>query len=283
MMKYLGGILGGMVLANVIVVAEPSVYNNRASFMSPQQAISKNRKRLITLQNRLLQQNEQIDGLKSIVEGLSATLHGLQQQLADQNRQAKNQDNGTLLQDLGKMIDKINEQYVSKEELQLALNAKPSHAIVNNDEIEKAFQGKSKIIQKISKNKAQKPQKRYTSKKPSGLYRKGVKAYMHKEFNEAKKYFTQTDEKGYKVAASNFYLGEISYYSKQYENAVFYYKKSAGLDDTVSYIDTLLLHAAISLEKSGNKKQAKLFYENIIENYKGKKTAKIATKQLKKL
>lgn len=275
--------IGGMVLANVVVVAEPSVYNNSASFMSPQQAISKNRKRLISLQNKLLQQNEQIDGLKSIVEGLSATVHGLQQQLEDENRQAKTQSNGTLLQDLGKMIDKINAQYVSKEELKLALNAKPSSAIVDNDEIEKAFQGKSKIIQKISRNKPQKPEKLQTSQKPSALYRAGVKAYMHKQFDKAKKYFTQTDEKGYKVAASNFYLGEISYYSKQYDNAVFYYKKSAGLDDTVSYIDTLLLHAAISLEKTGNKKQAKLFYENIIENYKGKKTADIAIKQLKKL
>ena len=268
--------IGVMVLSHV-VFAEPSVYNNRANFMSPQQAISKNRKRLITLQNKVLQQNEQIDGLKSIVEGLSATVHGLEQRVQYQNKQDNKQNNGTLLQDLGKMIDEINEKYVSKEELKMALNSKSSGMIVNHSEIEKALQGKSTIIQNISQKKPHK------SHKPADIYRKGVKAYIHKQFNEAKKYFTQTDEKGYKVAASNFYLGEISYYSKAYENAVFYYKKSAGLDDSVSYIDTLLLHAAISLEKIGNKKQAKMFYENIIENYAGKRTAEIAAKKLKNL
>jgi TolA-binding protein len=37
------------------------------------------------------------------------------------------------------------------------------------------------------------------------------------------------------------------------------------------------------LEKSGEKAQAKAFYENIIANYKGKKSAKIAKEKLKKL
>jgi TolA-binding protein len=37
------------------------------------------------------------------------------------------------------------------------------------------------------------------------------------------------------------------------------------------------------LKKSGDKGQAKAFYENIIENYSGKKSAKIAKQRLKKL
>jgi TolA-binding protein len=43
-----------------------------------------------------------------------------------------------------------------------------------------------------------------------------------------------------------------------------------------------LFHTAISLEKNGQKKQAKSFYENIITNYKHKKSAKIAKEKLKK-
>jgi len=45
----------------------------------------------------------------------------------------------------------------------------------------------------------------------------------------------------------------------------------------------LLLHTAISLERTGEKAQAKAFYENIVENYEGKKTASIAKQKLKKL
>jgi TolA-binding protein len=55
------------------------------------------------------------------------------------------------------------------------------------------------------------------------------------------------------------------------------------LYDQASYIDTLLLHTAISLEKNGDKGQARAFYENIVENYQGKKSAKIAKEKLKKL
>ena len=62
-----------------------------------------------------------------------------------------------------------------------------------------------------------------------------------------------------------------------------YFKKSAGLYDQASYIDTLLLHTAISLEKTGEKAQAKAFYENIVANYEGKKTATLAIQKLKKL
>jgi len=78
-------------------------------------------------------------------------------------------------------------------------------------------------------------------------------------------------------------LGEISYYTKKYEDAIFYYKKSAGLNDKASYIDTLLLHTAISLENRGELDQAKVFYENIIANYPNKKTAEIAHSKLKKI
>lgn len=78
-------------------------------------------------------------------------------------------------------------------------------------------------------------------------------------------------------------MGEIAYYTKQYEDAIFYFKKSAGLYDKASYIDTLLLHTAVSLDKTGEKTQARVFYENIIENYPTKKTAKIAKDRLKNL
>ena len=78
-------------------------------------------------------------------------------------------------------------------------------------------------------------------------------------------------------------MGEIAYYTKQYSDAIFYFKKSAGLYDKASYIDTLLLHTAISLDNTGEKEQARVFYENIIENYSGKKTAEIAKDRVKKL
>jgi len=73
------------------------------------------------------------------------------------------------------------------------------------------------------------------------------------------------------------------YYTKNYDDAIFHFKKSAGLYDKASYMDVLLLHAGISLSHLGDKEQAKMFYENIIENYQGKNSAKIAQERLERL
>jgi len=117
----------------------------------------------------------------------------------------------------------------------------------------------------------------------SKIYSEGVRLFIKQRYDEAEKRFTITDTKGYKPAASNYYLGEIAYYTKKYEDAIFFYKKSVSLYDQASYIDVLLLHTAISLEKTGDKAQAKTFYKNIIDNYPDKKSAKIAKEKLKKL
>jgi len=48
-------------------------------------------------------------------------------------------------------------------------------------------------------------------------------------------------------------------------------------------MDVLILHTAISLEKTGQKEEAKVFFRNVIENYPDTKAAIIAKKRLKVL
>jgi len=135
----------------------------------------------------------------------------------------------------------------------------------------------------VSKKRISPTDNALSAKAPSKLYSEGVRLFVKQAYDEAAKRFTLTAQKGYKPAASNYYLGEIAYYTKKYDDAIFYYKKSAGLYDKAGYMDVLLLHTAISLERTGNKKQAKLFYENVVESYPGKKAAAIAKRRLKKL
>ncbi len=251
-------------MGTVFLFAEPSVYGNGVrGYSDPEKIIQKNKKKIISLQRKIRQLNEKIDGLRSIVEGLNTTVHDLQEK-----RQVSQQggDNATLLKELGTMIDKINSEYVSKTELQKILHLKGTNA--------------SSVIQTTKKKQ---PLDSLEEKSVKKLYSEGVRLFVKKRYDEAKKRFVKTDIKGYKPAASNYYLGEIAYYTKQYEDAIFYFKKSAGLYDKASYIDTLLLHTAVSLEKNGQKAQAKVFYENIIANYEGHKSAKIAKQKLKKL
>ena len=255
------------VLSTGLVVAEPSVYGFGSDEYEDNEPSSvQGSGSIASLRQHIVQQDERIDGLTTIIEGLSASINELQMRGANTSSAGNNNaSNDALLKKLAAMIDEINQNYVSKEELQKALGNK--HTAVKTNPV------------KTSKDTEDTLQ----SESSATLYNEGVRHFVKQRYAEAQKRFTLTDTKGYKPAASNYYLGEIAYYTNKYEDAIFYFKKSAGLYDQASYIDTLLLHTAVSLENTGDKAQAKVFYENIIANYTGKKTAQIATQRLKKL
>ena len=258
-------------VSTALIQAEPSVYGFGSDEETNDAQTSVNSNRTIAaMKQQIAQQEERIDGLTTIIEGLSASINELQQ--SGQTNTASMGDSGpsndALLKKLAGMIDEINANYVNKEELQ--------HALGNKSEVKNTV--------KASVKTANKEEESFQSTASnSQLYSEGVRYFVKQHYDEAQKRFTITDTKGYKSASSNYYLGEIAYYTKRYEDAIFYFKKSAGLYDKASYIDTLLLHTAVSLENTGDKGQAKVFYENIIENYAGKKTAEIAQQRLKKL
>ena len=259
----------GISLATTLMHAESTLYGFGIEEKKPatQTSSSTSLATLSEMRQKIVQQEERIDGLTTIVEGLSASLHELQSQ---KEPQSTKQNSDALLQKLAGMIDKINADYVTKEALDEALKGKTSTSKESSSET---------VAQKAPIKKSES----LTDKTTATLYSEGVRAFAKHHYEEAKKRFTITDTKGYKPAASNYYLGEIAYYTKKYEDAIFYYKKSAGLYDKANYIDTLLLHTAISLDKTGEKEQARMFYENIIANYPNKKTAKIAKDRVKKL
>ena len=229
--------------------------------VSIKDVVLQNRSQISTLKSQIAEQKERIDGLVSLIEGMNATIKDLQ----DAQRLQPQNDNTALLKELGVMIDKINAEYVSKKELKNILskyNLSTTNTTSNTVVKTKPISSKST---------------------PKELYTQAIKAYKNKDYKEAMRAFELCDKKGYKVAQSNFYLGEISYYSKDYDSALFYYKKSAGANSNGSYMPVLMLHTAISLDRTNQKDQAKLFYQNVIDTYPQTKSAKIAQDRLGKL
>jgi len=223
-----------------------------------------NRHTLMRLQQIVMEQNERIDGLTSLIEGLNAQIAQLKEAQRHPASSSDNNETVTLIKELGAMIDKINSTYVSKTELKRILGSKMSESV----KVDSTALTKQPSLSQIA---------------PASLYSKGVRLFVKKRYDEAQKHFAITAKKGYKPAASNYYLGEIAYYTKRYDDALFYYKKSASLYDQASYMDVLILHTAISLEKTGQKEEAKVFFRNVIENYPDTKAAIIAKKRLKVL
>ena len=247
-------------------------YAEQPKSIPAKQVIIQNRKTITSLNGRVAELEERLAGLTSLIEGLNATIAEMQMrnEMGMTVQKPATYDNTVLIKELGLMIDKINASYVSKEELQRILEDKKITTL--------------KVPSSSKKEPKKEVSDKTLDKKPTAkIYSEGVRLFVKQRYDEAAKRFTITDTKGYKPAASNYYLGEVAYYTKKYEDAIFYFKKSAGLYDQASYMDVLLLHTAISLEKTGDKSQAKNFYKNIVENYPDKKSAAIAKKKLKKL
>ena len=243
--------------------------------------------------SKISELEEKVEGLKSVVEGIDSNLNELRHkinQLAEESRLNKEdidsklsqlnedlnktvalqQENFTqiknVLSELTSLIDSINNSYVSKEEFK--------------KELDKVY---GYIDKKFNEIKKLKVKSALESKSGASIFSEAKKLYKAKKYDKAKEYFLASIKKHYKPATSSFYVGEICYYQKDYGCAIEYYKKSASLYSKASYMPTLMLHTAISLEKIGQKKQAKLFYENLIKKYPKSKAAKLAKERLKKL
>lgn len=256
-----------MGLASFLYGYEPSIYGagdidstSPYGLTKTEQAVLENKKTLQMLYNKMTEQQRKIDGLTTVIEGQNKEILELKEQLEVQTAQiSKNnssaKDNNStyyMLLELGQTIDNINNTYVSRDELKKVLaGSRPSENLGSP----------------MGSNSAD-------------TYRKGVQLFGTRSYGAAKAHFEQTLAINYKPAASNYYLGEIAYYTHNYEEAISYYKLSASLYDKASYMDILFLHTAISLDNIGEKAQAKSFYQHVIDNYPNKKSASIAKNRI---
>jgi len=250
--------------------------------------ILKNRRAIEALQKALLKQQqtvqqnrERIDGLQSIIEGWNGRIREFERSITrvdDLNRSvaaleektdalSKSQSENfeqlrTVLQELGTLIDSINEKYVDKERF---------------NRLESAFLEFKEAYESFVKRAD------LSGKSNAEIFKEAKELFRKKSYSEAKRYFSYLIKNHYKPATSNYYLGEISYLNGRYKDAIAYYKRSASLYDKSSFMPTLLLHTAISLQRIGDKEQAKQFYNSLISLYPNSRAAATAKKRLSKL
>jgi TolA-binding protein len=111
------------------------------------------------------------------------------------------------------------------------------------------------------------------------IFKDGVEMFRLAKYKEAIKLFKHLITKHYRPATDNFYIGESYYYLNEYSLAVKHYKDSVSIYDKSSFMPTLLLHSAISLEKIGDSREAQIFYKVLQTQYgdtpEGKKASEL--------
>ena len=302
------------VITSLTVAEEVSVYgasNQDSSYglSATEKHILKNQSNISNLSSKLEEINSLVKSINGRLEGLESTYEGDSRKLNDlslklnqssdlaSNEQASNVNQSDLnslkaaLTKLTTIVNKINAEYVSSTELE-----KNMQQFVTREEFEavkkamgiKTPQGSSKTTVEakekiVDTTSAVSSVELKTADDKIKFMADAKKDYDAKIYNSAIPKFEKLIEVNYKPAENNYYLGDMLFKRKKYDQAIVHFKKSAMLNDKASYMPTLLLNSAISFENTKDKDNAKNFYSTLIELYPNSQEAKTAKTNLNKL
>lgn len=180
----------------------------------------------------------------------------------------------TAISKVSKTTNTINKSYISEKEFKSNMNQFITRA--EFDALKNSLGVKTSTKTKI--NTKTKSVSSPLDKK--SIMDEAIRLFKKDYFSKAIPMFEELIAANYKPATNNYYLGEIWYYRKKYDDAVRHFKTSAMLYDKASYMPKLLLHSAISFEKTKDFSNAANFYSSLIDIYPESKEAKTATKNL---
>lgn len=120
------------------------------------------------------------------------------------------------------------------------------------------------------------------NKAPS-IFKEARTLTYNNKFEDAIDRYKWLAEINHRKAESIYMLGNIAYAKNKYNDAVFYYKESATLDDKAKYMPRLLLNTANSFRVLNDIDNAKKFYNSLLSLFPDSEESKEANKQLNKL
>ncbi len=255
---------------------------------------------------------ERIDGLQSIIESLSKKAQSNKSEINILNQknsvESKSSDEfykrlsdmshansediakiKVVISELSKAIDAMNKSQVSKSEFtDLVDEVNKLKGTTSKDSKDKASSKKSENKEKLDNAKstdksANTEKSELESMSNEDVDTKAKEFFDKKNYTKSSEYYSHLVDKNYKPAVSHYMMGEINFKRKNYSEAVAYYKKSSSLYAKASYMPSLLLHTAISMDSTNDKKNAKMFYEGLIAKYPESNEAKEAKKYLTSL
>ena len=294
--------------------SEKHILKNQASINNLSSKMSDINSSLEAIKNRL-------EGLESTSEGDSAKLNSTAKKLDDLIRNGSsdlgsktqantnnNSHNNSQVSDaqiaelkaaitkLTTLVNKINSEYVSSNELE-----KNMQQFITREEFEavkkamgiksSAVTPKTKLdansagvdITTESSSSASADKKLNTPEDKANFFKEAKADYDSGNYAVSTPKYEKLLEANYKPAEVNYYLAQNWYMRKKYDVAISYYKKSATLNEKAAYMPSLLLHSAISFEKTKDKENAKSFYSTLIDLYPNSTEAKEAKQNLSKL
>jgi TolA-binding protein len=238
--------------------------------------------------NKVDSLRERIDGLQTIIEGLSRKSQENKLNLIELKN--KNKEELIASNEYEKRLSEISQaNSLQIKEMKLTLNELTTllNEVNTNYISKKEFNTLVKDFNLFKELVSKELKKSVSSNKPkisNAQMAKLAKEYFDKKYyTKSINYYTQLIENKYKPAYAHYMIGEMKYRRKNYSDAIAYFKKSVSLYSKATYMPSLMLHTAISMQRTGDIKNAKTFYKGIISKYPNSQEAKTAKNKLSKL
>lgn len=294
-----------IVLPSYLLSAEPSAFgagdvnnptpyglsNTEATLLETKKNLQKVVAKSNNQANEVDSLRERIDGLQTIIESISATSreNKLKLKSIEDGQKSGGSATGEYSQRVGEYIE-VNKKEIDKINLQIIEISKLIDEInksyVRKDEFNALVNDVNKFKDLLSKELKTTPKSKQTDTKETkelsnaDMDTKAKELYDKKLYNDSLELYKELIDKNYKPAYCHYMVGEIEYYKNNFAEAIAYFKKSATLSAKANYMPTLLLHTAISMEKSGDKKNARAFYDAVVSKYPQSPQAEMAKKKL---
>lgn len=294
----------------VLLYAEPSAFELQSGVTKKDMRDLKDvadftRSVIADFQSKIANLEQAVDGLKTVYEGISVTsrqdsimiknqvdkIQNIQDIVDSYQKSQKLQSeiikklkaqvdaNTNNIEQINEKIDKLSEAFLrANDEIlkQIKVLSEQALALQNN------IQGiqNQPVIDSIKEKENNTQKKNYNFSTDNNKNLSEAKNLLRQKRNdEAKAYFEYLIDQKFAVAESSYYIGEIYYARKEYNEALPYYKTSASLDSKANYMPILLWHTAWSFKYLNDSSNYTKFLKTLValfpESEQGRKAQDI--------
>ena len=264
-----------------LTASEKKIYQNNKT-------LKQNNRKLNSHKSDIESLRERVDGLQSVLESIAMKSQKNKVALGDMSKSRENDGvstqerlvnletqiatNGenivqlkTALEELSKLMDEQSASLVTKEE--------------HNALVEDVNAFKVLVAGELKK----KPKQSSSTGSSGDLATQAKKNYDNKNYSKAINDYKELVNRKYKPAYGHYMIAQCYFDQKEYGQAIAHYKESAARYKKASYMPTLMLRTAYSMSLTGDKANAKKFYNAVIAKYPGSTEAQKAERYLGQL
>lgn len=294
----------------VLLYAEPSAFELQSGATKKDMRDLKDvadftRSVIADFQSKIANLEQAVDGLKTVYEGISVTsrqdsimiknqvdkIQNIQDIVDSYQKSQKLQSelikklkaqvdaNTNNIEQINEKIDKLSEAFLrANDEILKQIKVLSEQALALQNNIQ-SIQNQP-VIDSIKEKENNTQKKNYNFSTDNNKNLSEAKNLLRQKRNdEAKAYFEYLIDQKFAVAESSYYIGEIYYARKEYNEALPYYKTSASLDSKANYMPILLWHTAWSFKYLNDSSNYTKFLKTLValfpESEQGRKAQDI--------